>query len=143
LKSVVVAGRDYADSPFAVLGDANKAEIAVTVTRSVPVLAGIVQDDRGKGVPNAAVIAFPRDRAMWINFGLSPTRIKTAIAGRDGTFQLRSLPAGDYLVVAADGNDVNAWQDPDFFNTVETLATSVRLGWGQSQSVVLRQLRRR
>jgi hypothetical protein len=80
---------------------------------------------------------------MWINFGLSPTRIKTAIAGRDGTFQLRSLPAGDYLVVAADGNDVNAWQDPDFFNTVETLATSVRLGWGQSQSVVLRQLRRR
>ena len=35
---------------------------------------------------------------MWANYGFSPTRLRSTSAGRNGSFRMTGLPAGDYLV---------------------------------------------
>jgi hypothetical protein len=58
-----------------------------------------------------------------------------AAASSAGGYQLTTLPAGDYYVVAVDAAHWNASMDPTFLASLVPAATRVSLDWGQTRTV--------
>jgi hypothetical protein len=141
LKSFMIDGRDYADRPY-VAGVTTVTNAIVTLTSAVPELDGTVRDATGRPV-SAGIVAFPVDKAQWIDYGATPSRIKATTASDDGRYHVTSLPAGDYYVVAVPSGEVRSWQDAGFFEGAAGRATRVSLDWGDSvtRHLVLRAIR--
>jgi hypothetical protein len=139
IKSVVWNGRDYTHQPFDARAGEDFEDVVVTLTSDVTALSGTVRDDRGaKAADDLAVIVFPIDPALWSNFGFSPARIKAVQVTNAGRYTFQNLPAGEYLIVATDGEQIDAWKDPAFLKRVAPLATKISLGWGDKVEHQLR-----
>jgi hypothetical protein len=136
VKSVQWKGKDYTTAPFDAAATADLNGVVVTVTNAVPTLTGVVHDRDGLPSTTATVLVFPADRAQWTNFGLLPARIKKIAVDNTGNFNLNTLPAGDYCVIAVSAVPV-VWQDPEFFARAESLATRVTLSWGAQKNADL------
>jgi hypothetical protein len=59
-------------------------------------------------------------------------------ASSAGTFKFSPQVAGDYLIVSVPANDIDAWQEPEFFKKAAARATRVTVGWGETKTVDLR-----
>jgi hypothetical protein len=57
-----------------------------------------------------------------------------SIPSSTGGYQLRNLPAGEYLVIAVDLSRVNAWMDPKFLAAAAPLATRLSIAWGDKKA---------
>ena len=136
IKSVAWQGRDYLDLPFDAAATQHFTGVVVTMTNALPTITGVVRDDRG--VTDAAVIVFPANPNGWRNYGLSPPRIESAMAGADGRYSIRTPPAGEYFVIAVARRFVDAWLDPVFLKTAAPLAQRIQLRWGETTSQDLR-----
>ena len=132
-------GRDYADVPFDAATGQDITGVLVTMTNATASVGGVVRDAQGRPAAGAAVIVFPVERRLWSDYGLQPARIRTVSASADGAFLLTPLPGGEYDVVALPGGDIDAWQRPDFFKSVEALAVRVTVDWGgkKTQDIVV------
>jgi hypothetical protein len=133
-KSIMANGVDYLDRPFDAAGG-DLTNVVVTVTDKVATLMGTVRDRRGATVADAAVIAFPADSSMWTNYGFSPPRIRSTLASKQGTYRIQGLPQGEYLVVAVNGSQRDAWQDSRFFPAAAGQAARTSVDWGATQTV--------
>jgi hypothetical protein len=105
----------------------------------VPTVTGIVRD--GQGLPAeaaAAVIAFPVEPQAWAAYGLTPRRIKSASTSSSGSFEMTTLPAGEYYLLAVPASQRLAWQDPEFLMRMAPAATRVRVQWGDTTAQDLR-----
>ena len=128
-------GRDIADAPLEMTGDDVEGVVLAFTDRPASI-AGAVQS--GTGADGGAIVAaYPTDEDAWIDAGESPRRIKIARAGRDGTFTIASLPAGEYYVIAVRDEPAN-WQDPAFLRSLATRAQHVRAIDGQRTTISLR-----
>jgi len=133
VKSVVWNGKDYAFTPIEVTGSGDITGVVVTVTDATTTLSGVVRDATGQPAANAAVIYFPAEREQWTHFGIQPTRLRSSPVSTTGTFALRSLPAGNYFIVAVDDDQMDAWKDPAFLEAASRVATRVTLDWGETK----------
>jgi hypothetical protein len=142
VKSIAADG-DYTSRPLSVAAGKD-LNVTVTVTNAAAMLSGSVHDPRGASVPQSAVVIFPADRSQWERFGPAPSRIQATVAVGSG-YQLRRLPAGEYLVIALAPSMLDAWNDPSFFAAAAPLATRIALTWGTSlrQDLPMRQLKLR
>jgi hypothetical protein len=104
------------------------------MTNALASVAGIARDPQGRPAAGAAVIIFPVERRLWSDYGLQPARIRSVSTSTDGAFQLSPLPGGDYYLVAVPGADIDAWQRPDFFKTVEAQSVRVKVDWGEKKT---------
>jgi hypothetical protein len=132
VKSVTGPGGDYTDRPFVVTDGTSISGVVVTLTDQSAVLRGIVRDRDGGSVSESAVIVFPKDSSRWKQFGLTPAHIRSTLAiGREG-YRLSRLRAGEYLAVAVDVSQFNAWHDSRFLQAAAAVASPVTLAWGNS-----------
>ena len=138
LKSVFLNGKDVTDTPIDATGGQDFPGAVVTITSAAAIVTGVVVDAQGQGAAGAAIVLFPSDPARWTDFGIWPMRIKTMSASNAGTFEFPLLPAGDYSVIALRSDDIDAWQEPDFFKKAVGRATRVTVGWGETKTVDLR-----
>jgi hypothetical protein len=138
LKSVFWKGRDISDVPIDLAAVQQVTDLTVTLTNAVPTLSGIVQTERGVAAESVAVIAFPVSPSGWTRYGLLPRSIKTAATSTTGTFEFKTLPAGDFYVVAVPASQRNAWQDPGFLQRMSAVGARVRLSWGETTTQALR-----
>jgi hypothetical protein len=134
IKSVMWQGVDHTYMPFDANGGTDFTDIVVTFTSQKAVLVGTVRDANNRPVSNSAVIVYPVDRRLWSRYGLNPPMIKSVMVSTNGTYQIQSLPEGDYYVIAVDASAVDAWHDSAFFDTARPAASQVTLTWG-SQSL--------
>jgi hypothetical protein len=77
-------------------------------------LAGSVRDAQGAPAEGALVVVFPTNAALWTNYGLLPSRIRTSAASNTGRYKITSLPAGDIASWPPQDQRVK-WSDPEFF----------------------------
>jgi hypothetical protein len=79
---------------------------------------------------------------MRIN-GFQPTRLRSVMGSTAGAFTLRSLHAGDYLLIAVGEDAADRWKDPAFLAAAVRSATRVTLGWGETkvQDLTLREIK--
>jgi hypothetical protein len=54
--------------------------------------------------------------------------------GVDGTYSIRDLPPGDYLLGALTDVDPDEWQDPSFLEAVAPSAIKISLAAGEKKT---------
>jgi hypothetical protein len=138
LKEIRIGGIEITDQPLS-FGDADRsvANVEVVMTDRVTELSGTIVDARGQPTPRSTVVVFSTDRDRWY----PSSRYFQASTGTGGTFIVAGLPPGSYYASAAahiptDGED--AWQDPQFLESLIPQAATVTLLEGPQASIVLR-----
>jgi hypothetical protein len=106
------------------------------LTARITEIAGTVLDARSRPVTDYALVVFPTDRELWYP---ESRFLKRSASGPDGGFSVRGLPPGDYFVAPVDAtpssNDSDAWQDPEWLESIAPRAARVTLAEGQKLSV--------
>jgi len=106
-------------------------------------ISGHVTDATSAPVSNYTVVVFPTDRTKW---SVTPRLLKLARPAEDGSFEVRSLPPGEYWVAATDpvdGADVSGdWLKTETLERLSFRATRVTLTERQRVMTVLRLIRR-
>ena len=134
--TATVAGRDVADEIFVVGTD--PIEMTITCGEAATRLQGTTRKSDGTVDPDAAVVAFPVERAFWRGATLRPRRFMQAASDKGGAYTLSALPPGDYFVVAIPLATSALWQDPKVLETLTRSATRVTLAQGESRTTDLR-----
>jgi hypothetical protein len=101
MKSATLGSRNVADTAIDLRAE-DVTDVVVTLTDAPSVVAGTVRATGTARLDRLAVIAFPVDRTRWPDFAITPWRVRTAIVRSDGQYELRGLPAGEYLVSVAE-----------------------------------------
>jgi hypothetical protein len=136
VRSIILAGRDVSSVPFALEAPMNGAVIALTKRPSE--LTGRVVDDSGRADVAATVLVFPATPSSWVDYGKTPTRLRTVRVYANGSFRTTGLPAGDYLVVAVHDEDISTWQDPAFLEVLARSAKPMRIVDAESRFLELK-----
>jgi hypothetical protein len=138
IRSVTRSGRDYTQTPFVVGAAERIDDVVVTVTRSHAAIAGVLTSLEGIPMVGTTVCAFPVNRALWTNVGLSSPWLISAVSSTDGRYRLAPLPAGEYHVAVVPPTMAGQWRAPEFFAVAAATATRVDVGWGESRNLPLR-----
>jgi len=106
-------------------------------------ISGHVTDATSTPVSKYTVVVFPTDRTKW---SVTPRLLRLAQPAQDGSFEVSSLPPGEYWVAATDqvdGADVSDdWLKPEALERLSFRATRVTLTEHQRVMTVLRVIRR-
>ena len=106
-------------------------------------ISGHVTDATSAPVSNYTVVVFPTDRTKW---SVTPRLLRLARPAEDGSFEVSSLPPGEYWVAATDpveGADVSGdWLKAETLERLSFRATRVTLTERQRVMIVLRLIRR-
>lgn len=135
LKALRHQGVDVTDRGLDVRSGQDVSDVEVELTSQRQEISGLVTAAGGKPTSNYTAVIFPQDRELWTG----PSRyIAVGRPDQEGRFRVRSLPAGDYHVVAVEYVEPGGWTDPDFLESVRHAATGVSLGDGETKTVDLR-----
>lgn len=138
VKAIEYDGKDYADVPIDVRAGQRLENVTIVVSNKFAAVRGTLQEEDGK--PSAGmVILFPEDPAKWAE---GSRLVKTARPDSAGTFELRIVPAGDYLIAAVDYAAPGAWDDPEFLQALRDKATKVTVRDGESPAGLSLTLRK-
>ena len=134
IKTVTLNGADITDSPIDIPSVGDISGIEVTLTDAVTVLSGTVTGARREPAKDYVVVILPER----LREGRQAERFtRTARPNQEGRYEIRGLPAGDYLAVAlAALEDGHEW-DPAFRKQVEPIAKHFRLAYGQPATLNL------
>jgi uncharacterized protein (DUF2141 family) len=134
--TATVAGRDVTDEVFLVGTD--PIEMTVVCGDPAASLRGTARKDYGAADPDAAIVAFPAERAFWRGATFRPRRFMQALSDKSGAFTLANLPPGEYFVAAIPIDKSVLWQDPKFLEALTRSATRIALAQGESRTADLR-----
>ena len=126
----ILGNADYTARPIPVTADRDNTGLVLTLSSRTASLSGQVRNATGALARDAAVLIFPANRQRWTHFGRSPTDFKSTGSFGDQGYAIERLRGGEYLVIAVDRNQEDAWQDPRFLAAASALATRVSLDWG-------------
>ena len=141
LKSVVAGGLDVTDNPLPFgTRDESLSDVVVLLTNRVTELSGTVSDARGQPAFDYSLLVFPTDRDRWYAGSRFFRRTRP---GQAGNFVVRGLPPGDYFVAPVAGASVlsegqDAWQDPEFLDSIALRAGHATLSDGGTVSLSAR-----
>ncbi len=135
LKSVTVGGEDVTDAPTEFDGKGTLGDVKLLLTERVTSIIGEVTDDRGRQVPDYALVAFAADPERW-NPG--SRFIGSVRPDQNGRYSLSGLPPGDYLVVAVDSLERGQAEDREFLTAIRSKATAVSLAEGEVKPLHLK-----
>lgn len=132
-KAAMLEGRDVSDTPLE-LDDVDVPNIRLTFTDRPTELTGTVRNDSGGPDADATVLVFPTEPDLWIGYGSSGRRFRSARAASTGAYALTGLPAGSYCAIAIPDEQTADWQDPKNLETLARRSTRVQIDDGQSRT---------
>ena len=133
VKSIMWNGKDYTAAPIDTTNGQDLDDVVITFTTERTQVSGTVTPSGGGPKP-ALVVAFPAERELWTDYGLSPNRLVTATVSTANAYTIGALPAGRYLLIALDASKSDAWRDPSFLASVAGQATAVSIDWGEKKT---------
>jgi protocatechuate 3,4-dioxygenase beta subunit len=110
-------------------------ELEIVIAEATTSVHGVVVDQRGTPLAGYTVILFPGDETQW--HAGSPFIQQTGSL-QDGRFEVRSLPAGDYLAVAIEQAGVFVQLDPQPLAYLEPIATRLTVLEGEQTTISIR-----
>ncbi len=111
VRSLMAGGVDVLDVPLEVRAGVNVSDAVITLTDKHAELTGVLQTGAGQPATEYYVVVFAADHQMW---GARSRRVKAIRPDTNGTFSIKDLPQGDYLVAALTDVAPNEWNDPAF-----------------------------
>ena len=135
LKAVEYNGQDVTDTPIEFKSAEEAVGVRILLTSQTTEIAGSVTSERGQPEKDYTVVVFAEDNAKW---GPLSRFISVGRPDQDGRFEVKDLPAGDYLAIALDYVQQGEWGDPAFLERMTPRATSFRLGTGETKTLDLK-----
>ncbi len=136
VKSVMVSGREYVDTPIEVQPGQTLTGMEVLLTNRISTVSGLVTDSRGLPVLDASILVFVDDREFW---QLGSRYIRTARPDQQGRYRIERLPPhGAYLAVAVQMIEEGQAMNPDYLATMQQSATRFSLREGEGTTVDLK-----
>lgn len=133
---------DITDTPFDFGVTAQTITGAEVVISNGATISGHVTDSASAPVGNYSVVVFSTDRTTW---STRSRVLRLARPAQDGSFEVASLPPGEYWVAAIDpveGNDVSGdWLTPESLEKLSFRARRVTLVERERHLTVLRLIR--
>ncbi len=102
LQGVFVMGREVTDVPFSLDGGQQVSNVVVVISSVTASVSGRVTDAADRPRPDALVVVFPIDPALWTRYS---RHVRRARPDLDGRYRVTGLPAGEYLIIATDELD--------------------------------------
>jgi protocatechuate 3,4-dioxygenase beta subunit len=131
VKSVTVGGQDVSDAPLEIKPGQNIDNVSVVLTDRTTDLSGTVRNAKNEGVSALTVIVFSAEPQYWRP---QSRRINAARTDQSGTYRVRNLPPGDYLMVAVDDVEQGEWFDPAYLEKVRQDATRISISEGEKKT---------
>jgi len=138
IESAMFGGRDVLDFPLDVKPGEDVAGGVVTFATQQTELSGTLTDPVGKPAPGYTLILFAADGRFWTP---GSRRIQSARPASDGRYAFRSLPAGDYRLIAVEDVEPGQWFDPAFLKELLGASLSVSLAPGEKRTQDIRASR--
>jgi hypothetical protein len=139
VKAVRHRDRDITSTLLELPSGEQLSDVEVVLTNRVTRVAGQLTDDRGAPLSSGTVIVFAEDDGKW---GEASAFVRTARPDQQGQYELRGLPAGDYLAAALEYVQNGMWNDPQFLESLRRDAQRFTLGDGGTQALSLKVLER-
>ena len=131
LKAVLAGGADVTDSGVDLKPGENVDNLTIVLTDRSTSITGTVRDVTSTPVPALTVIAFAADQQHWTP---QSRWIQAGRTDQNGTYHLRGLPPGDYLLLVSDTVEQGEWFDPSFLEQVRNAATRITLAEGDQKT---------
>jgi hypothetical protein len=122
--AAVIQGVDALEHPVDLTATAQVDDVVVRLSNRGTELAGTMYDAAGLPAPEYFIIVFSNDRAFWT---ARSRRIRQVRPASDGTFSVRHLPPGAYLLAAVTEVETGQWFDAEFLEQLEAGAIRIAL----------------
>ena len=119
IKSVLYNGRNIAYTATEFDGDPAH-QLQIVLTNRVAELSGLVLDDSGAPVEDAAIVYFPVEASRWKGFWRG-----RGASSKTGRYRIGQLVAGDYFVAAVKASDLDLLTLPDEYDRIAAVAERV------------------
>ncbi len=127
LKSVAADGRDVTDTPIELRSGQQLSGVSLVFTDRASEIHGVVSDEHDAPLTDYTLLVFPSEASLW---NPQSRHIMTARPDQNGAFQMRGLPAGEYLLVAVDPTEAGEWFEPAYLEERRAGAVRILLGEG-------------
>jgi hypothetical protein len=128
IKSAVANGRDAYDAPLRV-NAGEPVEWTVTFTDKPATLTGALTNPGGRAATEHYVLVFSADRRYWTP---GSRRIRMTRPATDGTFTIKGLPPGEYLLAAPLDLEAGEWNDPALLEGLARASVKLTLREGET-----------
>jgi hypothetical protein len=135
VKSIRSGDRDITSTVLDLRSGEQLSDVEVVVTDRLTRVSGQLADDRGAPLANGTIVVFPEEAERW---GDSSAFVRTARPDQQGNYEIKGLPAGDYLAVALDYVQDLSWNDPEYLEALRRDAQKFTLADGASHALSLK-----
>lgn len=135
VKSIRHQDRDIMDAPLELRSGEQVSGVEILITNRMTEITGRGVDDKNAPVGEATVLIFPVDSNRWYENSRSVRATRPDLQGR---WQLEGLRAGEYFAIALDYVENDAWQDPEFLESLLDKATKVQIVEEAAAAVALK-----
>jgi len=133
---VTVNSTDVSDTGIDIKGNEPVSGMEIVVTPKTTEVNGGVTGSDSRPATEYTLVIFSEDDTKWT---APTTRWVTGVRpNQDGRFQVKNLPAGNYLAVAVDYIATGDWNDPEVLEKLKSRATSFRLDEGSVKTLDLK-----
>lgn len=136
VKSAMLNGVDITDRPLQVAsGGGERQGLVVTLTDNAAEVAGRLIDASGQPVAAYSIVLFTTDKTLWVP---QARRIRAVRPATDGAFTVAGLPAGEYVIAAAEDVEAADLVDSTFLEQLLASAFPLTLRDGEKKRQDLR-----
>jgi hypothetical protein len=135
VKAIVLNNREIGESAMELRSGEEVQNVQIVVSNKVTTVLGQLVDDKGAPLTDGTVIVFSSDSDKWSE---DSRFVRSARPDQQGQYQIKGLPAGEYLAVAVDYVQEGMWNDPEFLETLRRYAQRLSLNDGDAKSLGLR-----
>jgi hypothetical protein len=139
LSRVLQGDRDVTDTGIELDPAETIDNVRVLVTRRVTTVTGVVLDSSRRQSRDYSVVLFARDRSLWT---FRSRYVVSVRPDQQGTFTIKGMPGGDYLIAAIDHLEQGEGHDPEFLDAIRARSQSVSLEPGALEQLTLTLTRR-
>ena len=135
VKAILHNGLDVAGKPIDTPNGGTLSGVQILLSDTLTSVSGQLTDDTGASQTAGTVLVFSPDPERWFE---SSWFVRAVRPDQRGRYEVKGLPAGEYLAVALDYVQDRMWNDPEYLESLRRYAQKVTLGDGESQTVPLK-----
>jgi hypothetical protein len=135
MKSVVVNGEDFTNTPLDLGGLATLSNVAIIVTNRLTTVSGQVNDAGAQPVRDSVVVLVPSET---YEPGVMVRRVRAVRAGPEGMFTTQGMMPGRYVAVAVEALEEGRQFSPEFQQHARRLGREFTLREGETRVLDLR-----